>query len=125
VPGEKIHFTVDIENKSETKLTDVSLKLVQEIKLIAKEKPKCEKNECEPIYIPRRVEAHSVEKWTGTYQIPFPLDTSLNGLCRIIEVNYLFVMRIKIGLLSMAKELSLPLTIGMEHGCIWFLFLFV
>jgi hypothetical protein len=29
-----------------------------------------------------------------------------------VEVNYFFVLRIKIGLLSLSKELSLPFTIG-------------
>ncbi len=112
MPGESICFDAKIDNKSDSKLSDVSVKLVQEIRLLAKEKPKSEKNECKPLFISKRVEPNTIERWKDTYPIPEPIDQSLKGLCRIVEVNYFFVLRIKIGLLSMSKELSMPITIG-------------
>ncbi len=115
--GELIKFSIEINNRTKKQLADIYVLLKQITRLHAEEiysekyKIKTREVELGRQKCPIKVKSNRFEKWTGGFQIP-TVCPSLKGICRIIEVDYFFVLHLKAGLLSLSKEFPIPITIG-------------
>jgi hypothetical protein len=117
VSGEFIKFSVEIDNRTKKKLADINVQLKQQIRLHAEElrnekyKIKTREIELGRQRCPIKVRPNRAEKWLGSFQVP-TVCPSLKGICRIIEIDYFFVLHLKAGLFSISKEFSIPITLG-------------
>jgi hypothetical protein len=108
VPGEKIHFSAEIVNKSSAPLKDARVNLTQTIKIYTQEKRKTYTRKLGFMAMHKEIAGSSVEKWSGHYRIPATCPTLSTS--RILEISYLFHLTVKAG--KGSGEVNIPITIG-------------
>lgn len=111
VPGEFIFFNVQIDNKSSRDLNRLSVSLVEQIKFHSTSKTRTDTRIVIKAVYPNKILQETVETWNHSFQIP-PLIASSNGLCKIIEINYLMILTLTTSGVSFNKEIPIYIHIG-------------
>ena len=112
MPGERITFSVNIDNKSNRKIKPLKVTLVESIIFRATSKSKTFHRNVALVDDTKFTEPLSNYEWnTGSITVP-PVCSSSNGLCGIIIVNYFLQLNVDPTGGSVSKDLMIPITIG-------------
>lgn len=115
VPGEAIDFELTLANKTSEQITEITVSLMQKIKLHAENRTKQCSRRVAMIAYPKKLAPKSTETWKCCLVIP-PVCSSSNGKSRLIEVYYsLYAVYVASGLAS-NTELTIPITIGTKSN---------
>ena len=111
VPGETISFYVKIDNKSSREINLLSVTLMEKTIFYSTRKARTKlRKVIEEIYT-KKIKENSIEMWSQRITIPTIISSS-NSLCKIIEINYLLILRFNTSGVTTSKEISIPITIG-------------
>lgn len=111
VPGERIAFNVNINNKSNKELSDMLVDLYQIIYFHGTTKTYTDKRVVKSIKYPSNIKQHSQINWENSDLLIPPVCASGNGTCKLIVVEYQLVLKY-IESSAESKELKIPLVIG-------------
>lgn len=111
IPGELIEFELTIENKSNKQIMELTVSLMQKIKLHAGNCTKRCSRRVAMIAYSKKLPPKSVETWKCSLVIP-PVCSSSNGKSRLIEVYYSLYCVYDASGLAPNTELTIPVTIG-------------
>ncbi len=89
----------------------MNISILQVIKFHAISKTKTHHRTMASIKYPKKIPKRSYESWSSFIQIP-PLIHSSNGLCSIIDVQYLAQLDFTPSGTIFSKQLFIPITIG-------------
>lgn len=113
MPGESIRFIVDMDNQTEKEITDMSVRLVQQIRKVSNTgstNTTC--LEWGTLSCPQTLKPMSSIRWEYEYQVAPTLCTSL--VLHVLQISYFFEFRLKAGFFSVTKTLPLPVTLGTQ-----------
>jgi hypothetical protein len=116
VAGEKIHFTVDIDNKSSETLSDVCVKLKQKAFLRAPsmlvfKNQRVDKITYAPLKCPNKIKPHTNERWHDKLTIPIDCCPTMLNMTDLIDVEY--VLHLQMYWFGSAdSDLYIPIVIG-------------
>lgn len=105
-------FNVDINNRTNRAITEMSANLVQKIKFHSNNKTKTCIRNVASIKYDQRVSARSTDRWDKSVLLIPPVCSSSNGTCRIIEVSYAVIFRFDASGFAISKDLVIPIVIG-------------
>ncbi len=112
VPGEYIHFKVDINNKTNYDLDNIRVKVVQKVQIKADGKMRSYRHSLGFMALHKKVLRQQNELWNTAYHIP-PVCPTMLGQSRLLQIEYFFILFIDFdSSFSFAKEMSIPITIG-------------
>jgi hypothetical protein len=112
VPGEYIHFKVDILNGTTSELENIRVKVMQKVHIIADGKSRTYRHSLGFMAMHKKIHPNSEEVWDSAYHIPAVCPT-LDEISHILEIKYYFILLIDLHTAATyAKEMSIPITIG-------------
>ncbi len=110
VPGERIPFTVTVENRSSRKVRSLTLHFVQRIVFRTSCKSTLRPRYVQQLESPMQIGPRATTTWNGEFPVPAVCATS-NGTCRLIEVSYALLLSVKLKC-AISENLTIPITIG-------------
>ncbi|RNA34510.1 arrestin domain-containing 3-like [Brachionus plicatilis] len=111
VPGERIHFSASLDNKSNRTIKELSIILIQRVAFHAKGKSKMVTSNVIKSVFSKTIEAKKFENWNDAALIIPPVCPSSNGSCRIIDVNYEIALYFA-SELTLDSRVIIPIVIG-------------
>lgn len=113
VPGEKIKFQLTIKNNTDKEAKDVSIRLVQLLKINSNGgHTKSVLRELGSKSYQNMVSSNSSIRWENEFLIPASRIVHPSFSTRIVQIEYYFECRMKAGFFSRIKTLSIPIQIG-------------
>ncbi|CAF0705379.1 unnamed protein product [Brachionus calyciflorus] len=109
VPFEKIEFDVNLENKSNRELKEMSVCLVQCFKSF--KGAFVENKVITSVNYSNRINDNSKQKWTAAIIVPVVCPSSAE-ICKIMEIKYQVVLKLTVSGISTTKNMEIPITIG-------------
>ncbi len=116
MPGEKITFTVEIENHSGEVLENICVKLKQKALLRASsmlvfKNQHTDKCTYELLKCPIKVRPHKSETWHDSFTIPADCPPTMTNQTDLIDIEYFFHLQLH-RFSSVDSDLFIPITIG-------------
>jgi hypothetical protein len=111
VPGERIQFAVQIDNKSKRKIKPLKVEFYEYITFHARSKSTSRSRAIATVTNGKTIEPLKTYEWKGeTFDLP-PLCHTSNGLCRIIDLKYILSLNFSPSG-SVSSTINIPITIG-------------
>ena len=116
VPGERIQFAVQIDNKSKRKIKPLKVEFYESIIFHARSKSTSRYRVIATVSNNQSIEPLKTYEWKGeTFNLP-PLCHTSNGLCRIIDIKYVLSLKFSPSG-SVSSTINIPITIGISFFC--------
>ena len=112
VPGEPIVFSVCIDNQSKRTADSLTAMIVQQVRLHATSRSTARTRAVISVQLPRDVKPKTRDEFHNLSLVVPAVCSSSNGLSRIIEVNYTFVLSFGARGFSINGNLVIPIKIG-------------
>ena len=111
VPGEAIIFNAHIDNKSDRELSNLRVKLIQNLRFQASGRFKSTQRNVAEIVYNKTIRPNSIETWNRGHLVIPPVCPSSNGACKIIDICYSVVFVFGAST-SIDSDLNIPIYIG-------------
>ena len=105
MPGERLSFKVEIDNKSDYEIIEMSVKIKQKIYFHATDESQKRVRKVAQLDYPISIPKKRLVVWSDDILIP-PVCASTNGTCRIIQVFYGVLLNFNPATLSLSKKLE-------------------
>jgi hypothetical protein len=112
VPGEGILFNVNLDNKSNRTIDEMTVNLKQNIRFYATTKSKSCIRNVGAIRFPRKIPSRFQDTWNDSVLVIPPVCSTSNGTCGIIEVSYSIVFNFDTSGIAISKDLVIPIVVG-------------
>lgn len=113
MPGEGVRFTVNIDNRSVFRCTNVRVRLTKRVTLTAQgQKNKSETVVLEVLMPNHIISPNTCDKWDGILVVPPVVSSIPYNVCRIIEIDYTFSLKFNSGTLGLGYGIDVPIIIG-------------
>ena len=116
MPGERITYSVSIDNASSREINPVKVSLVEFITFHATTKSKTSSRTLAIISNQKRINSKQNYLWNDASFVIPPVCSSSNGLCRIIDIKYFVALQIDPSGMAFNLNLNIPVTIGMSFS---------
>jgi len=113
VPGERIQFAVQIDNKSKRKINPLKVEFYESITFHARSKSTSRYRVIATATNGKSIEPLKTYEWkdeSSSLVLP-PLCHTSNGLCRIIDIKYVLSLKFSPSG-SVSSTINIPITIG-------------
>jgi hypothetical protein len=113
VPGERIQFAVQIDNKSKRKIKPLKVEFYERITIYAESRSKFDSRLITTVTNNKSIEPLQKYEWkdeSSSFVLP-PLCHTSNGLCKIIDLRYILSLSFSPSG-SGFSTINIPITIG-------------